>query len=427
MKRLLPLFPLTALLLVTMGIGNCDSQPLGRVDGGPGCTNQCRARNTTFASCDGCNTCTCDALGKVACTLIGCTPGDGGQPTTDGGVDMTQLCVDPVTGNLVACTIDAGVDGPKGCAYGGKVYSPGTSFPPDACNSCFCAEGGTVSCTHRACPDGGPLPDGGFADGGAKGSCTVGSDQTCNEDPTISSLRGKCLPDASCACSGPVSAYTGRCLGVGNKGDGNACEYGGVVQPLGSTFPCSDGCNKCTCLGPGQIIMTEIACNADSGTAMCGLDAIYLYGDVGGLVSARDQVTLAPDGVSSSISATYVYNRTPVSGSSGVSCSPALPACQDPSKIDVADVMADISDSIVQKYLATKSSPPMLFGFDPRPSDGTIFSFQRGDGHGFLVGSPCTATAGCVSIPDPIARLVGDLRSLDRQQLSSPSCAALLP
>jgi hypothetical protein len=44
--------------------------------------------------------------------------------------------------------------------------------------------------------------------------CTPGADQTCNDDPAISSLHGKCNADSTCTCSAGFmkNAKTGRCL-----------------------------------------------------------------------------------------------------------------------------------------------------------------------------------------------------------------------
>jgi hypothetical protein len=43
--------------------------------------------------------------------------------------------------------------------------------------------------------------------------CTPGQDQTCNDNPAISSIHGKCLPDGTCSCSvGPgLNPATGKC------------------------------------------------------------------------------------------------------------------------------------------------------------------------------------------------------------------------
>jgi hypothetical protein len=45
-------------------------------------------------------------------------------------------------------------------------------------------------------------------------ACTVGMDQTCNDNPIISSIHGVCQPDGSCTCSGTwaKNPATGRCL-----------------------------------------------------------------------------------------------------------------------------------------------------------------------------------------------------------------------
>jgi hypothetical protein len=43
--------------------------------------------------------------------------------------------------------------------------------------------------------------------------CTPGQDSTCNDNPSISSLHGKCLPDGTCSCTiGPgLNPATGKC------------------------------------------------------------------------------------------------------------------------------------------------------------------------------------------------------------------------
>jgi Pacifastin inhibitor (LCMII) len=105
---------------------------------------------------------------------------------------------------LSACT--SSTDTPSACAYGGRSYASGTSFPSsDGCNTCSCQDG-AVACTLRACADGGQ--------------------------------------DAA--------------------GDGGVtCVYGGVVYHPGDAFPAGDGCNRCSCLATGVAACTKIACQAD--------------------------------------------------------------------------------------------------------------------------------------------------------------------
>jgi hypothetical protein len=53
----------------------------------------------------------------------------------------------------------------------------------------------------------------GLAADGAPPPCTPGADQTCNDDPTISSLWGMCAPPGDCLCKDgfSVNPTTGRC------------------------------------------------------------------------------------------------------------------------------------------------------------------------------------------------------------------------
>ncbi len=58
----------------------------------------------------------------------------------------------------------------------------------------------------------------------AAGSCTPGIDQTCNDNPAVSALWGKCNADGSCSCNigFEVNPATGRCRPVGAAGDCSA-------------------------------------------------------------------------------------------------------------------------------------------------------------------------------------------------------------
>ena len=51
----------------------------------------------------------------------------------------------------------------------------------------------------------------GAADAGSV--CAPGQDQTCNDNPTVSSLMGTCQPDGTCVCreGTVVNPATGRC------------------------------------------------------------------------------------------------------------------------------------------------------------------------------------------------------------------------
>jgi len=227
MKRLLPLAPLTLLLLFTMGVGPCDSKPLGSVDG---CTynGKTYASGMSFPAADGCNTCSCQD-GKAACSLLACTDGGTGPcfdnkgntiscSGPDGGTDGSPAtdagghCFD-LKGNEIPC----GNDGGTGCTYNGKSYPLGSSFTcSDGCNTCSCTSNG-VAGTTKGCPDAG-------SDGAV----------TCFD------MNGKMIP---CANDGGVQ-----------------CLYGTKVYAVGASFPSSDGCNTCSCTAGGMIACTEKAC-----------------------------------------------------------------------------------------------------------------------------------------------------------------------
>ena len=67
--------------------------------------------------------------------------------------------------------------------------------------------------TAGAAPATGAAGAGGGASGVSFGCAAGDSDQTCNDDPSVSALWGRCLPGGGCACNDGFSydATTGRC------------------------------------------------------------------------------------------------------------------------------------------------------------------------------------------------------------------------
>ena len=302
--------------------------------------------------------------------------------------------------------LDGSFDGIEGCDYMGKRYGIQQTFASsDGCTICTCTLTGIV-CAQLACSDGGA------PDATTGGVCTPGKDATCNEDPTVSSLRGTCQADGTCACGANIrSSYTGRCLNPGDTND-NACEYAGVSRAIGTQFPCVDGCNTCMCTAAGKLASTTAGCT-------CSWGDVYIFGEVGGLRAYDDQVTLSPP-------AGYLHARTSPSTNATMACAPALPACHTDVGIDVSRIMTDIQNPTLQQQLAANPGRQVLFGVDGRAYDGAVFSFKTGSGSGFLMGDPCTSTStSCTPPPDFVTRLVTDLRALDAQQLRDPSCAIL--
>jgi hypothetical protein len=56
----------------------------------------------------------------------------------------------------------------------------------------------------------------------AEPACTLGADQSCNDDPRVSALWGRCLPNGTCACQpgAALNRETGKCrAGAAATGD----------------------------------------------------------------------------------------------------------------------------------------------------------------------------------------------------------------
>jgi hypothetical protein len=101
---------------------------------------------------------------------------------------------------------DAGAPSVEACAYDGKSYPSGVSFPStDGCNTCECLWKWTpgVACTLKACT-GSPV--------------------------------GDALP------AGDATA--------------DACVYNGKTYPLDVYFQVADGSNECHCRSDGQVTCT---------------------------------------------------------------------------------------------------------------------------------------------------------------------------
>jgi hypothetical protein len=149
---------------------------LGPADCDPG--SQCKSDGI----CHPTTTPSCGTLGESCC---------GGSCGTcgDGLVCSGALCgPSPGSGTLgLQCTTQC--DGTFNC-------DPG-QYCPDSCLTCPC----TDTCHAQL------------------SICTVGQDQTCNDDPAISALYGHCVASqgpfsTTCSCSTghAVSAQTGKCI-----------------------------------------------------------------------------------------------------------------------------------------------------------------------------------------------------------------------
>ncbi len=139
------------------GCNTCTCEPDGSVACTEmGCAPTCEMGGEVYN--DGetwdvdCNTCTCNA-GNADCTLAECfdCEYEGEQYSAGDTFGAGDGCNDCTCeeGGSVACTEMACA--PTGCAYYGTTYAEGDTFDSiDGCNTCECT-GATASCTEIAC------------------------------------------------------------------------------------------------------------------------------------------------------------------------------------------------------------------------------------------------------------------------------------
>ena len=147
--------------------------------------------------------------------MVCCRPPDGGvdrsSDTSDSRVDSAPNQDLPADATLaVKCTATGGQiqsrlccnaesDFPESCGFGSCACAPTSSHDVTACQ----CPAGTCYMRSRGCVG----PD-----------CTPGMDQTCNDNPVISSTHGRCIDTlgsgARCMCNPPylLNPDTGRCL-----------------------------------------------------------------------------------------------------------------------------------------------------------------------------------------------------------------------
>jgi hypothetical protein len=123
----------------------------------------------------------------------------------------------------------------------------------------------------------------------------------------------------------------------------------------------------------------------------------------------------------------HYMGETPFLNDAGVvtrpSCDPAMPACNDPARIDVSDIEAALANADVQAALA--ATTPIKCGTGPAGlSSFPLFSFSGSDSRGFSCGPDCaTPSSTCTPIPPGIKAFIDLVHALETQQLASdPSC-----
>lgn len=234
---------LPAVAMVSLG---CDSE-VKTVPPEPGCLyDGVRYQvGDWFDAGDDCNSCGCQADGRVACTTMAC-PEDGcvydGQDLFPHDCVCTDsqccelCCCEP--GGVVSCEPMNDCD--SVCEWDGAHYAAGETFPAgDGCNTCTCYESGSVQCTTAEC-------------------------LSCEHDGSIYAVGDTFPAGDSCNQCQCLDVYIGQGVVICEPDLCTAeCIYAGMGYLLGESFDALDGCNTCTCASGGGASCTEMNCPCD--------------------------------------------------------------------------------------------------------------------------------------------------------------------
>lgn len=217
--------------------------------------------------------------------------------------------------------------------------------------------------------------------------------------------------DATKAVDVPSHPTDGAEADVTSSSDvANGCIYGATTHAPGATFASFDGCNICTCGANGVVSCTLLAC-ADAGTTpACTFDSNFRFWDDGGFRAYADESRVA-------VPHTLTVSRDRQANAPADTCAREIP-CSSATDVDVAEIKQALTHADVTAALAMTAKP--FYGVDTRPSDGTVFMFERADGRGFSLGSGTAVPAGLRALQDL-------LRQAQSQAVASPACANLRP
>jgi Pacifastin inhibitor (LCMII) len=276
MRRTIP----AAILLLGLGTAGVGMVHCGATTSSVGAMNDvvnaraCSPVGSMAKASDGCNACTCSQSGQWACTTLACAAPDGGGDSTVGpssvscvyngvsyrpgdtfaSIDGCNSCTCAQSGQ-VACTLIACAPGPDAASSdGGCVGAP----PSNGCNACVCTAGNWI-CGVQQCPpadasrsdgppmssdassrdasasDGPTLPRDASTDAPARvvcGSVTCGLGEWCDTSGATPTCRcgptgGSCSTGLEC-CVNPFSGCGGahcneRCLAKDDAGAAYTC------------------------------------------------------------------------------------------------------------------------------------------------------------------------------------------------------------
>jgi hypothetical protein len=248
---------------------------------------------------------------------------------------------------------------------------------------------------------------------------------------------------ASAGTGGAIAGTGGAIAGTGGAvvGTGGAVVgTGGAVRGTGGATPGTGGVGGNRGSGGSSAATGGATTTADAGPQAYDARPDQPSGpDVASGCSLSDNLTFGHDGgnaiywdvnrlTASTFTITRDYSlRAGRDGAATASCSPSLPACGAADAVSVATINADLADPDVQGLWSLPQNPAPIFGTDPRPADGTVYSIALDDGSKVLVGEQCASPAmsSCRYIPAGLVRLTQDLQKLATAMLADPVCQGL--
>jgi hypothetical protein len=247
----------------------------------------------------------------------------------------------------------------------------------------------TGAAKEGGCQGGGVIPIGGNAghDGGidycvCTGEPPAGETKVCPDDSEAGPV---CMTHADDTCAWEV----------------RTCPADGGISVV------TDGAIADRTVGDSTLVDTAVD---DGGCHCLGVD--LRFGAKGGNGPQDDTSTLTP-------CATFAHQRDyRFPAQTSVSCVQQLDTC-DSRNIGPDAIASALANPDVRVAIALA---PILYGYDPRPLDGTVYEIQVGTAI-IDVGEECIGRTDCpVSIPPSLRALVNLLTNLDAQELARGQC-----
>jgi hypothetical protein len=227
-------------------------------------------------------------------------------------------------------------------------------------------------------------------------------------------IAGIVLPTA-CSSSAPLNADAAadKAGGAAGQGTGAAGTGGGVAGTGGGGAGTGGGAagtgGGVAGTGGGVAGSSGAGQGGAGGAAACAFTTNYAFRDDGGFRAFSEDSTLTPP-------RTHTMERLSFGADAKISCSRTVPCTSTNNAVTVPAIEAAIANADVQAALAKPAG--MLYGTDPRPVDGTVWFFERGDGKSFYVGGGNAVPAGLRALETLLRTLAGETRA-------APECAAL--